>query len=379
MGIYEFSFPTPIRFGVGVRHELPDALIAAEVTRPLVVTDRGIAPLPFLQALVAELAGAGLAPAVFSEFGGNPIKSHVTAGVEAFHVHAANGIVALGGGAALDVAKAIALMAHHPGDLFDYEDGKPDGRSVDQPIPHLVAIPTTAGTGSEVGRSSVISDDTTHAKKIIFSPKLLPKRVFADPELLVGLPPHITAATGIDALTHCVEAYLAKGYQPLCDGIAIEGVRLVAQNLVQAVKHGDDLDARGQMLAAAMMGAVAFQKGLGVTHSCAHALSTVYDLHHGLANALMIPAAMQFNLEAVPDKLALLATLVGAGSTGETFVTWLKDLNAQIGIPPNLAKAGVQPDRLDELVAIAYADGCHPLNPRTCTPDDIRAIYTSAF
>lgn len=379
MTIYQFSFPTLVRFGVGVRHEIPVALKAEGLHRPLIVTDRGIVPLPFLQAIAQSLDESGLATAVFSDLEGNPVKSQVVAGVEAFQAHRADAILAIGGGAAMDVAKAIALMVHHPGDLFDYEDGKPDARPVDQPIPYLAAVPTTAGTGSEVGRSTVISDDTTHAKKIMFSPRLLPQKVFGDPELLVGLPPKITAATGMDALTHCVEAYLAKGYQPLCDGIALEGVRLVAQNLKTSVEDGKNLEARSQMLAAAMMGAVAFQKGLGVTHSCAHALSTVYDLHHGLANALMIPYAMQFNLAAVPEKLKMLAIAVGVEPTGEAFIDWLKSLNAAIGIPTKLSEFGVSEDKLDRLVEVAFADGCHPLNPRDCTPDDIRGIYLAAL
>ena len=380
MGIFQFNFPTTIRFGAGSRHEIPAVLQAQGVQRPLVVTDRGVAGLPFFAEMMAALAQAGLTVASFSDMEGNPVKSQVTAGVAAFHQHQADGIVTVGGGAAMDVAKAIALMAHHPGDLFDYEDGKPDGRPVDQPIPYLIAVPTTAGTGSEVGRSTVISDDATHAKKIMFSPQLLPPTVFADPELLLGLPPKITAATGMDALTHCVEAYLAQGYQPMCDGIALEGVRLVAQNLARSVLQGNDLEARSAMLAAAMMGAVAFQKGLGVTHSCAHALSTVYDLHHGLANALMIPYAMSFNLEVVPQRLAMLAQAAGAAEpTGAGFIAWLEDLRAEIGIPARLSQVGVSADKLDELTAIAIADGCHPLNPRPCTADDIRQIYAAAL
>lgn len=378
--IYEFSFPTTVRFGAGSRHEIPTALKAAAVHRPLLVTDQGIAPLPFLQAMLAALQQAGLNVAVYSGVVGNPVKSQVTAGVEAFQAHQADAIVAVGGGAAMDVAKAIALMAHHPGDLFEYEDGKPDARPVDHAIPYLVAVPTTAGTGSEVGRSTVISDDATHAKKIIFSPRLLPQKVFADPELLLGLPPNVTAATGMDALTHCVEAYLAKGYQPLCDGIALEGVRLVAQNLVPSVEHGQNLEARTGMLAAAMMGAVAFQKGLGATHSCAHALSTVYDFHHGFANALMIPYVMEFNRAVVADKLRMLAIAAAAPEqTAEGFIQWLVDLKARVGIPAKLSQVGVTPDKLEALVAVALADGCHSLNPRTCTADDLRHIYLAAL
>lgn len=379
MDIYTFNFPTLIRFGVGARHEIPEALKANGVQHPLIVTDRGIAPLPFLQAIAQEITDAGLKVDIFSDLEGNPVKSQVTAGVASFHQHNADAILAIGGGAAMDVAKAIAIMVHHPGDLFDYEDGKPNGRPVDQTVPFLAAVPTTAGTGSEVGRSTVISDDVTHAKKIMFSPRILPQVVFADPELLTGLPPKITAATGMDALTHCVEAYLAKGYQPMCDGIALEGVRLVAKSLLRSVEDGSNLEARGDMLAAAMMGAVAFQKGLGVTHSCAHALSTVYDLHHGLANALMIPYAMQFNLEAVPEKLAMLATATNSGTTGADFITWLHDFKADLGIPAKLGEVGVNADKLDYLVKVAYADGCHPLNPRSCTEDDLRGIYQAAM
>lgn len=378
--IYTFSFPTTIRFGVGARHDILNLLKHHRVQRPMLVTDRGVAPLSFFQAIMTELTGAGFAADVFSEMEGNPVKSQVMAGVRVFQAHESDAILAVGGGAAMDVAKAIALMVNHPGDLFDYEDGKTDARPVDQPIPYLVAIPTTAGTGSEVGRSTVISDDETHAKTIIFSPRLLPQYVFADPELLVGLPPKITAATGMDALTHNVEAYLAKGYQPMCDGIALEGVRLVAQHLAQSVRHGDDLTARSGMLAAAMMGAVAFQKGLGVTHSCAHALSTVYDLHHGLANALMISAAMRFNLETVPERLAMLAKMVEAPShTGAGFIDWLEQLRHEIGIPTGLSHVGIRADAVDRLVEVAIADGCHALNPRVCSPEDIHSIYLAAL
>ena len=234
MSTYRFSFPTPIHFGPGVRAQLADFLKSNGVKRPLIVTDKGVAQLPMHAEMLEALNGAGLKAASFSGVWGNPVKSQVTEGVKAFKSHEADGIVGLGGGAALDVAKAIALMATHPGDLFDYEDEKPGARPIDGPIPFWVAVPTTSGTGSEVGRSSVVSDDQTHIKKIIFSPKLLAKAVFADPELTIELPAPVTAATGMDALTHCVEAYLAKGYHPICDGIALEGLRQASQYLVRA-------------------------------------------------------------------------------------------------------------------------------------------------
>jgi alcohol dehydrogenase class IV len=325
---------------------------------------------------------------------GNPVKSQVGAGVAAYKAHKADAIVAIGGGAAIDVAKAIALMVNHPGDLFDYEDDKPGARPIDQEIPYYVAIPTTAGTGSEVGRSTVVSDDETHVKKIIFSPRLLAQRVFVDADLTVGLPASITAATGMDALTHLVEAYLAKGFQPMCDGIALEGMRLLSRSLVPCVEFARKIAAgdkklltdekhrevRGMMLNAALMGGVAFQKGLGVTHSLAHALSTVCDLHHGLANGIMIPYAMAFNQEAVAPRLADLGAAVGAPAPGaEGFLRWLDELKVTVGIPRNLEAAKVGKEHLDRLVEIATTDVCHGNNPRPVTPGDFRTLFSRAF
>lgn len=389
--ITQYNFPTRIRFGEGARHELNGVLAAAGVKRPLLFTDRGVAGLAWFAELTAAVS-ADFDLAVFSDMGGNPVVAHVDAGVAAARAHGCDAIVAIGGGAPVDTAKAVALMLHHPGHLFDYEDGKPDARPVDQAMPYLVALPTTAGTGSEVGRSAVISDNDTHQKKIIFDPRLLPAVVLADPELTLGLPAHLTAATGIDALTHLVEAFLAKGHHPMADGMALEGVRLVAGALEKAVafaKAGGDLDAaqqsahlqaRRDMLDASMMGAVAFQKGLGVCHSCAHALSTVCDTHHGLANGLMLPATMRYNLEAVPERFLRLAQVIDPEATdGAAFVTWLEGLCEAVGIPSTLKSAGVDPAALDRLVEVAFADGCHPSNPRAVTPDDLRAIYTEAF
>lgn len=390
--LYTYNFPTRIRFGPGARHELAAELTALGIQRALIVTDKDVAQLPWFPELEKSLASFGAA--TFSGVWGNPVVSQVSAGVEAWKAHGADGIVAVGGGAPMDVAKAIALMAHHPGYLFDYEDGN-STRPIDQPIPPIIALPTTAGTGSEVGRSTVISDDETHAKKIMFDPQLLPKVVLADPELLLGLPAKITAATGMDALTHLIEAFLAKGFNPLCDGIALEGIHLVAQHLkvcvdfAQRLRAGEVLDdatsaahlaARGGMLNASMMGAIAFQKGLGVTHSCAHALSTVYDTHHGLANGIMLPAAMRFNLAAAPEQFLRMARVVKPRATdGQAFVDWIVALSDSIGIPTSLGALGVDPDALGPLVAVAIKDGCHPLNPRPVTENDFYAIYEDAF
>jgi len=392
--IQQFNFPTRIQFGPGAIKLVPDALKIAGRKRPLVVTDRGLASLPPVTDTARLLQEAGLPVAVFSGVWGNPVKSQVTAGVAAFHDHAADAIVAIGGGAAIDVAKAIAVMAHHPGDLFDYEDGKPDARPLDRELPTFLSIPTTAGTGSEVGRSTVVSDDETHIKKIIFSPRLLAQRVFVDPDLTLGLPAAVTAATGMDALTHLVEAYLSKGFHPMCDGIALEGLRLLAGNLRLCVDYArrvaageeslltDDAhrEARGLMLNAALMGGVAFQKGLGVTHSLAHALSTVCDLHHGLANGIMIPYAMAFNRAAVPGRMADLAAAARADTAdADGFLRWLVELRAAIGIPASLTAANVGRDNIEELIVIAVADSCHQNNPRVVGPADFREMFTQAL
>ncbi len=374
-----FSFPTLIQFGPGVRRDVGPHLRAQGARRPLLVTDKGLAALPLPRELMEGLRAAGLEPALFSDVAGNPVAAQVTAGVEAHRAHRADCMVGLGGGAALDVAKAIALMATHPGTLFEYEDGRKDARPIDKDVPYWVALPTTAGTGSEVGRSAVISDEK-HIKKIIFSPRLLARAVFADPELTLALPAKVTAATGMDALTHCIEAYLAKDYHPICDGIALEGLRLAARALPRCIEAPQDIQARSDMMMASMMGAIAFQKGLGLVHSCAHALSTVADFHHGLANGVMIDRALAFNLETSADKFARMAEVVGLEThTGEAFLAWLRALKARIGIPENLRAAGVDRAELDRLSLLAFQDTCHLNNPRPCRQEDFRKIYAEAF
>jgi len=396
MAISQFSFPTRIQSGPGAISLVGPALVEAGKKRPLIVTDRGLAPLTPVTETQQKLAASGLDVAVFSGIWGNPTKSQVVAGAEAYRAHRADSIVGLGGGAALDVAKAILVLVNHPGDLFDYEDEKPGAKPIDKDIPYWVSVPTTAGTGSEVGRSSVVSDDQTHVKKIIFSPRLLAQRVFLDPELTVGLPAGVTAATGMDALTHLVESYLAKGFHPICDGVALEGVKIVAASLAPAVDFArrieggeralladaGHIEARGAMLNAAMMGAVAFQKGLGVTHSLAHALSTVCDLHHGLVNGVAIPYAMSFNAETEPGRtrLAELARTVRAPSEDAAgFVAWLEALKARVGIPKTLREVGVREEHLERLVEVAVQDGCHANNPRPVTKPDFVKLFQAAL
>jgi alcohol dehydrogenase class IV len=387
--IHRFAFPTTIDFGPGVRTLVADHLKSQGVRRPLVVTDRALSALPVFKGFIGELPGLELA--VFSEIWGNPVASQVTAGAKAFKTHRADAVIGIGGGAALDVAKAIALMAVHEGDILEYAWDHPRVRPIEKPLPYFVALPTTAGTGSEVGRSSVVSDDATHVKKIIFSPALLAKAVFADPELTLDLPALITAATGMDALTHNIESYLSPAYHPLCDGIAVEGVRIAAAALPKAVRNGHDVVARGDMLMSSMMGAIAFQKDLGAVHSCAHALSTVADLHHGLANGIMIDHVMRFNLPAATAKLAELARVarVPGGHQGSddaranAFITWLGEPKAEIGIPARLSEYRssrplVKAD-FDRLADIAIADICHQTNPRPCTRGDFERIFAESF
>jgi alcohol dehydrogenase class IV len=374
-----FSFPTLIYFGPGVRKEVGPHLLSQGVKRPLLVTDKGLASLPLPKELMDGVRAAGLEPALFSDIAGNPVESSVTAGAAAYRAHKADGIIGLGGGAALDVAKAIAVMATHPGALFDYED-RPGAKPIDKDVPYWVALPTTAGTGSEVGRSAVISDEKTHVKKIVFSPKLLARAVFADPELTLALPAKVTAATGMDALTHCIEAYLAKDYHPICDGIALEGLRLAARALPRCVETPGDIQARSDMMMASMMGAIAFQKGLGLVHSLAHALSTVADFHHGYANGVMIDRALRFNLECSGEKFKRMAQVVGLEEeTGEAFLRWLREIKTRIGIPADLKAAGVDRGELDRLARLAFEDTCHMNNPRPVREDDFRAIYTESF
>ncbi len=378
MTLHQFSFPTQIYFGPGARNSVANYLKDHQVKRPLVVTDRDVFRLPFFEEFVSTLRKAQLESQVYSEVVGNPVKSQVTKGIDSYRAHKADGIVAIGGGAPLDVAKAIALMIHHPGDLFDYEDGR--GRPMDQKIPLWIGLPTTSGTGSEVGRSTVISDDQSHVKKVIFSPKLLAQAVFADPELTLALPPKVTAATGMDALTHCVESYLAKDYHPMCDGIALEGLRIISKNLSKAVEDGKNLEARSAMMMAAIMGAVAFQKGLGLTHSCAHALSTVADLHHGLANGIMIDHALSFNVSACPERFVQMAVTIGLKQLSpELFLDWLTNLKKSIGIPQKLSQVGVQKSQIETLVDVAIHDGCHANNPRAVSRYDFLDIFTKAF
>ena len=377
--IVQYNFPTTIRFGPGSSGELGDYLIKHDVQRPLIVTDPTVSQLGFFKALVADLQRKKISVEIFHDIHKNPVKSDVYKGTHAFDQTQRNGVIGIGGGAALDVARAIVLRVHHREDLFKYDDLVGGDVYVTNDVPHFITIPTTAGTGSEVGRSAIISDDVTHQKKILFSPKLLAKIIFADPLLTMELPPFITAATGMDALTHNMEAFLAKMAHPLCEGIALEGIFLIHQSLERAVNK-PDLESRSKMLIASLMGAVAFQKGLGVVHSLAHPLSALLDTHHGLANAVNIPYGMEFNIKGFEDKFRRIArTLELKEETGEAVVRYLYDLNQRINIPHKLSSIGVKPEHIEILVDLAFADFAHPNNPKPVSRDDFKQLYLKAL
>jgi alcohol dehydrogenase class IV len=377
MTITRFAFPTPIHFGIGARKLVGPHLMELGLKRPLVVTDRALAQLPVLAEFCSRLGT--LNAALFDGVMGNPTAAQVMDGAAAYKAHGADCVIGFGGGAALDVAKVVGLMAVHEGDILDYVWDNPQVRPISQPLPYFVAVPTTSGTGSEVGRSAVVSENETHIKRTVFSAAILAKAVFADPTLTVGLPPAITAATGMDALTHNIESYLSPAYHPLCDGIALEGLRVGARALALAVAEPGNLAARSDMMMSSMMGAIAFQKDLGSVHACAHALGAICDMHHGLANALMIDTVLAWNLEAVPQKFDELAHAARLPGGGATFITWLKHLKQTIGIHGGLAARGVTPEHLPRLVPLAAKDFTGGTNPRPAGAADYERLFLQAM
>jgi alcohol dehydrogenase class IV len=377
--IRQYNFPTIIRFGAGAVKELPQHLKGNGLNRPLIVTDPVVFQLGFFKEILESLSAISIDAAVFSSIHKNPVKSDVLAGGDLFKNTNRDSIVGIGGGAAMDVARAIALRINHHRDLFDYDDLIGGDKYVTEEVPYFITVPTTSGTGSEVGRSAIISEDDTHRKRILFSPKLLAKIVFADPLLTMELPPFITAATGMDALTHNMEAFLAKGFHPLADGIALEGIHLINESITDAVNK-PDLESRSRMMIASLMGAVAFQKGLGVVHSLAHPLSSLLDTHHGLANAVNLPYGMQFNISGFEDKFKRIARTMELGNeTGEAVVNHLFELNKRIGMPVKLRDIGVKDEHLETLADLGFADFCHPNNPKPVTRADFRKMYGEAI
>lgn len=384
--ISTFSFPTRIVFGPGAISQTAHIVRRLGMARPLIVTDPGIVKSGLLERLVGPLQPAGVGVETFDRVEGNPTEASVFPGLEIYQREKCDGIVAMGGGSSIDAGKAIRLKATHPLPLADYDDLKNGGEHISANLPPMIAIATTSGTGSEVGRSTVITLKATGRKTVIFSPHLIPSVAIEDPELTLGLPPHITAATGMDAMTHNLEAYLSVGYHPMCDAIALRGVAMVNRHLPVAVRDGRNLEARTEMLAASMMGAVAFQKGLGTVHSLAHPLSSVAGLHHGLTNGILLPYVMRFNLPAVRDRLVDLAGALGVDARGlapdeaaNAAIATIEKLNDTIGIPRRLSDVGVKPEMIPLMVPKAMEDGCHQLNPRPTTVEDMEMLYRQAL
>jgi alcohol dehydrogenase class IV len=376
-----WSYPTSIRFGAGRIAEIADTVVAAGMTRPLFVTDSGLAGLEITRRTLALLGQGGIEAVVFSEVRSNPVEENLTAGIEVFREGGHDGVVAFGGGSALDVGKLVAFMAGQVLPVWDFEDvGDWWTRADADTIAPVVAVPTTAGTGSEVGRAGVITHGATHTKKVIFHPRMMPQAVICDPELTLAMPPALTAGTGMDALAHCLEAYCAPGFHPLADGIAVEGMRLVARSLARAVSSGHDIEARAGMMAAAAMGATAFQKGLGAIHSLSHPLGALYDTHHGLTNAVLMPYVLAFNRPAIEDRIARLAAFVGLADPGfDSFLRFVVGLRAEIGVPHRLADLGVDDRRIDEVVEMAIVDPTASGNPVPLTREGARAILEGAL
>ena len=376
-----WNYPTSVRFGVGRIAELPAVCTELGMKRPLLVTDPGLRKLPMIEGALAGMKRAGLGEAVFSDIQPNPVGRNVEDGVASYKANRCDGVIAFGGGSALDVGKTIALMVGQTRPVWDFEDREDWYTRVNvSGMARTIAVPTTAGTGSEVGRASVILDEATHIKKIIFHPKMLPVVVVSDPELTVGLPPRITAATGMDALAHNLEAYCAPGFHPLADGIAVEAMRLIREWLPQAVSDGRNLVARAHMLAAASMGATAFQKGLGAIHSLSHPVGALYNTHHGETNGVVMPYVLLFNRPAIEEKLTRLARYLGLQNPGfASVLEWVLRLREQIGIPHTLAGLGVKETDLDTLAPMAVDDPSTGGNPRPAGLAEMRQMFVKAI
>lgn len=383
MSLSIWSFPTRVVFGPSaVAQAGAEAKrLGAAVTSALLVADRGVASAGLLEPVENALGAAGVGATRFIDVEPNPVEKNVHDGVKAFRAAGADIVVAVGGGSPLDVGKLIRLLARpgvHERPLAEYDDAIGGDAHITANVPPMIAIPTTAGTGSEVGRSGVVMLDANHRKTVIFSPFLMPNVAILDPAMTRSMPAKTTAATGFDALTHCLEAYVSQGDHPMADGVALAGLGLIAVSLPRAVSHPDDLAARGAMMKAATMGAVAFQKGLGACHSLAHPLSSECNLHHGLANALCLPAVVAWNFQAVPERFAEPARALGAGS-GDKLAEALRKLRSVLGLPDGLAAAGVRKDQLNRLADLAIEDACHRLNPRPCTRADLLALYEASL
>ena len=371
----DWSYPTSIRFGSGRVVEISDACVAAGITRPLLVTDRVLAGLPMVKRTLDLLEAAGLGCSLFSQVDANPTDVNLEAGLKVYHDGQHDGVIAFGGGSGLDLGKLVAFMSGQRRSIWDFEDiGDLWSCADSNGIAPIVAVPTTAGTGAEVGRAGILSNSVTHEKKIIFHPKILPCQVICDPELTLSMPPAVTAGTGLDAFAHCLEAYCSPGYHPMSHGIAVEGMRLVKENLPKVYADGSDIEARGHMMSAALMGATAFQKGLGAIHAISHPIGALYNTHHGTTNAVVMPAVLAFNRPAIEGAIRRLANYLDIPGEFDGFLDFLVELNRSLDIPENLTALGVVDPDLDALVAATLADPCAAGNPVTLTQKNTRNL-----
>jgi alcohol dehydrogenase class IV len=370
-----WNYPTHIKFGNGRVSELQVSCDDMNIHKPLIVTDNGLADFDFINNIKENVKGAQ----IFSAVKANPNDKNISDGVNMYKQGGHDGVVAIGGGSALDAGKAIGLMVGQDRSIWDFEDVGDNYLNVNVPaMAGVIAIPTTAGTGSEVGRASVIVDESTHTKKIIFHPNMLPAQVILDPELTIGLPANITSATGLDAFVHSLEAYLAPGYHPMADGIALQSMRLIKEYLPLAYQDGSNLVARGHMLCASTMGATAFQKGLGGVHALAHPLGAIFDKHHGLLNAILLPFVLQRNKSAIVKKIEVVCSVLGLPPGFDCFINWLMDFRAQLGIPNTLGDIGLSPERSDEIGQLASLDATSATNPVALTAQDYSDLFILA-
>ena len=375
-----WSYPNAFKLGRGRIKELADACKSLGMKKPLLVTDRGLASMAITKTALDVLEEAGLGRAIFADVDPNPNEKNLEAGIKAFKDGGHDGVVAFGGGSGLDLGKCVAFMAGQTRPVWDFEDiGDWWTRANVEGIAPIVAVPTTAGTGSEVGRASVITNSQTHVKKIISHPKSLPGVVIADPELTVGMPKMITAGTGMDAFAHCLEAYCSPFYHPMSAGIALEGMRLVKEYLPRAYKEGTDLEARANMMSAAAMGAVAFQKGLGAIHALSHPIGAVYNTHHGMTNAVVMPPVLRFNRPEIESRIERAAAYLGIAGGFDGFYDFVLSLRSELGVPDNLTAMGIKPDRIDELTAMALEDPSVGGNPVKMTAENTRQLFLDCF
>ena len=375
-----WNYPTPIWFGLNRTAEIKLALKELSISRPLIVTDPQFSENENFKKMIEHLSKGSIQFSIFTDIKGNPTGKNVSDGVLKFNADANDGVIAIGGGSALDAGKAIAFMSKQKENLWFFEDvGDNWTKAIIKDMPKVIAIPTTAGTGSETGRASLIVDEDTYTKKIIFHPSILPDLVILDPELTISLPAHLTAATGMDALAHCLEAYCSEVYHPMAHGIAIEGVRIIKNNLVDAFKDPENLFARSQMLVSSPMGSTAFQKGLGAIHSLSHPINAIHDLHHGLTNAIFMPYVIKFNQSVIEEKMERLSKYIELKNQSfDGFLEWILDLRKQLLIPHTLKELNVKFD-FDKLSKMALVDPSTPTNPIVLSQEDMKVLYLNSY